>query len=87
MKTETKLIVKINESPGITLNELCQYLSLTKGNISIHLKKLENKNLIKKYPLAGYQKNKRIHPTNKAKNLYLQNKQKLMFLKDDNKVT
>ncbi|MGL4769259.1 MAG: MarR family transcriptional regulator [Mycoplasmoidaceae bacterium] len=71
MKRKIEILKKINETPGITLSKLCEYLALTKGNISLHLKKMEKENLIKKYKTKDDKKIFKHHPTKKGKDLYL----------------
>ncbi|MGL5277753.1 MAG: MarR family winged helix-turn-helix transcriptional regulator [Cetobacterium sp.] len=72
MKVKNRLLKQINETPGITHKELCELILTTKGNISIHLKNLENEKLIKKYIVEENKKRFRFHPTKKGKDLYLE---------------
>ncbi len=48
MKIKDKILERINESPGLTSNELSKEFIKSKGNISVHLKNLEKEELIKK---------------------------------------
>ncbi|MGL5725316.1 MarR family transcriptional regulator [Cetobacterium sp.] len=76
MKRKIEILKIINETPGITLSKLCEYLVLTKGNISLHLKEMEKENLIKKYKTKNDKKVFKLHPTRKGKDLYLNTKLK-----------
>lgn len=65
---KNKIIKIINETPGITFQEICKKTSLTKGSISIYLNYLEKERLIfKKYNLLTL----KLHPTKQGKDLYL----------------
>lgn len=70
MKTKIKILKVINENPGITFQELFKILSLSKGNISIHLKNLEYDNLITRKKINEI--NFRFHPSKKGKDFYLE---------------
>ena len=74
MKIKYKILEKINENPGLTLPELSKIFLKSKGNISIHLKNLENEELIKKYQIKDNKKNFKLHPTKKGKEQYLKSK-------------
>lgn len=78
MSTKEKILFKINQNPGITISELCFFFNLTKPNVSIHLKNLESKNFIIKYPFPNHLNFFKIHPTNQGKKFYLN--KKLEFL-------
>lgn len=75
MKLKNKLLIKINENPGLTFAEICDSFQLTKGNISIHLRNLEKEKMIIKYFSLSNKKVK-IHPTKKGKDIYLREKLK-----------
>ncbi|WP_407536486.1 winged helix-turn-helix transcriptional regulator [Cetobacterium somerae] len=74
MKTKDKILKRINENPGVTSIELSKEFFQTKGNISIHLKKLEKEASIKKYPLENNRKLFKLHPTKQGKEIYLKMK-------------
>lgn len=75
MKIKNRLLIKINENPGMTFIEICKNFKLTKGNISIHLKNLEKEKMIIKYTSQDNKKIK-IHPTKQGKDIYLKEKLK-----------
>lgn len=81
MKIKNRLIMKINENPGINSIDLSNEFFLTKGCISLHLKKLESKDLIERYKIYDNKKNLKIHPTKKGKDLYLKLKKEIVFKK------
>lgn len=70
MKVKIKILKVINENLGITFQGLFKILSLSKWNISIHLKNLEYDNLItrKKINEISF----RFHLTKKGKDFYLE---------------
>lgn len=70
MKTKDKVLILINEFPGIELWQLCNLAHLNKSNIFFHVKTLEEKELIERIEI-GNKKNLKIHPTKKGKDLYL----------------
>lgn len=74
MKRKIEILKKINETPGITLSKLCEYLVLTKGNVSFHLRTMEKEDLIKKYKTKDNKKIFKLHPTKKGKDFYLNTK-------------
>lgn len=71
MKIKDKILEKINENPGLTSAELSKRFIKSKGNISIHLKNLEQEELIKKYLPEDKKICFRLHPTKKGKEAYL----------------
>lgn len=71
MKIKDKILEKINENPGLTLTDLSNEFIKSKGNISIHLKNLEEEDLIKKYLTDNNKKIFKLHPTKKGKEKYL----------------
>lgn len=79
MKIKDKILEKINENPGLTLTELSKGFIKSKGNISIHLKNLEQEELIKKYLPEDKKKFFRLHPTKKGKEVYLKLKLENLF--------
>lgn len=81
MKTKDKILKRINENPGLTSTELVKEFFQTKGNISIHLKKLEEEASIKKYPPKNNNRLFRLHPTKKGKELYLKMKLEALYIK------
>ena len=76
MKIICKLIMTINENPGMTSTELSQVLLLKKASTSIYLKKLKNNKLIERYNIDRKLK---IHPTKKGKDIYLVIKKEKLF--------
>lgn len=72
-----KVLLTINETPGIDLKSLCDKLSISKGNISFRLKFLEKDNLIQKLEEKG-RKNLKLHPTKKGKDEYIKLKLELL---------
>lgn len=78
MKTKDKVIILINENPGIEITHLCTLTLLSKSNISILLKKLENNGLIEKQKIIN-KKNLKIHPTKRGKDIYLKIKLKSLL--------
>ncbi|MGL5595605.1 MAG: ArsR family transcriptional regulator [Cetobacterium sp.] len=80
MKVKEKILKKINETPGITSSQLCEYFLLTKSNISIHLKNLEKEELIKKYLVQDKKVRFRLHPAKKGKEIYLKKKKLYTFI-------
>ncbi|MCQ8212212.1 MarR family transcriptional regulator [Cetobacterium somerae] len=67
--THEKILRRINENPGITLCELTKGIELSKGSVSICIKKLEEKNLIQKYGTFDDKRVFRLHPTKMGKDL------------------
>ena len=79
MKTRDKILEKINENPGVTLIGLSKAFFKSKGNISIHLKKLEKEKLIKKHLQEENKKIFRLHPTKQGKEVYLKLKLEVVY--------
>lgn len=71
MKIRDEILEKINENPGVTLTDLSKAFFKSKGNVSIHLKKLEKEKLIKKHLPEKNKKIFRLHPTKQGKDVYL----------------
>ncbi len=67
--THEKILRRINENPGITLCELTTGMELSKGSVSICIKKLEKENLIQKYGTFDDKRVFRLHPTKIGKDL------------------
>lgn len=67
--THEKILRRINENPGITLCELTKGMELSKGSLSICIKKLEEENLIQKYGTFDDKRVFRLHPTKTGKDL------------------
>lgn len=78
MKTKDKILILINESPGIEPYKLCNLVHSNKSNISFHLKSLEEKELIERVEINN-KKVLKIHPTKKGKDLYLKLKFELLL--------
>lgn len=74
-----EILKKINENPGITSIELSKELSKTRGNICIHLKKLETDTIIKKYRFENNKRIFKLHPTKKGKDIYLKIKLEALY--------
>lgn len=68
--THENILMKVNENPGITLCELTKRMNLSKGSISICLKKLEAEKLIQKFGTAEDKRVFKVHPTKIGKDLY-----------------
>ena len=79
MKIKDRILRKINENPGLTLEDLSKEFIKSKGNISVHLKNLEEEELIKKYPMQENKKIFKLHPTKKGEEKYLKLKLEKMF--------
>lgn len=79
MKIKDRILEKINENPGLTSRDLSKEFIKSKGNISIHLKNLEEEELIKKYPMEEKKKIFKLHPTKKGKEKYLKLKLEKIF--------
>ena len=79
MKVKDKILEKINENPGLTSAELSKEIIKSKGNISVHLKNLEEEELIKKYQTEENKKIFKLHPTKKGKEKYLKLKLEKIF--------
>lgn len=79
MRIKDKILEKINENPGLTSGDLSKEFIKSKGNISIHLKNLEEEELIKKYPMEENKKMFKLHPTKKGKEKYLKLKLEKIF--------
>ncbi|MGL5279466.1 MAG: winged helix-turn-helix transcriptional regulator [Cetobacterium sp.] len=67
--THEKILRTINENPGITMCELTKGLDLSKGSISICIKRLEEESLVQKYGVFDNKKVFRLHPTKIGKDL------------------
>ena len=78
-KMRYEILKKINENPGITSSELSKEFSQTKGNICIHLKKLETEEKITKYISENNKRIFRLHPTKKGKDIYLKMKLEILY--------
>ncbi|MGL4946315.1 MAG: MarR family transcriptional regulator [Cetobacterium sp.] len=68
--TQEEVLYMINEMPGITLCELTKKMSLSKGSVSICIKKLEEENLVQKFEIFDDKRVFKIHPTKIGKDLY-----------------
>ena len=67
--THEKILRRINENPGITMCELTKGLELSKGSVSLCIKRLEEENLIQKYGTFDDKRVFRLHPTKIGKDL------------------
>ncbi|MGL4652721.1 MarR family transcriptional regulator [Cetobacterium sp.] len=75
--TQEEILFEINEAPGITLCELTKKMHLSKGSVSLCLKKLEEEKLIQRYGTFDDKRVFKIHPTKMGKDLY----SKIKFIK------
>ncbi|MGL4868445.1 MAG: MarR family transcriptional regulator [Cetobacterium sp.] len=68
--TQEEVLYTINETPGITLCELTKKMDLSKGSVSLCIKKLEEERLIQKLGTYEDKRMFKIHPTKIGKDLY-----------------
>ncbi|MGL5053787.1 MAG: MarR family transcriptional regulator [Cetobacterium sp.] len=68
--TQEEVLYKINETPGITLCKLTKDMNLSKGSVSLCIKKLESEKLIQKFETFDDKRMFKIHPTKIGKDLY-----------------
>lgn len=68
--TQEEILFTINETPGITLCQLTKLMHLSKGAVSLCLKKLEEEKLIQKFETFDDKRIFKIHPTKIGKDLY-----------------
>lgn len=78
MKTKDRILKQINEMPGLTLMQLSRNILKKKSNVSIHIKNLEKEKLIIKFISRYNQRDFRLHPTKKGKEMYLKIKLEIL---------
>ncbi|MGL4934517.1 MAG: MarR family winged helix-turn-helix transcriptional regulator [Cetobacterium sp.] len=74
MKMMIRILMIVNEQPGIYLNELCEEFKVGKSSISIYISLLCERGLIEKKYNISDKKRFRVHPTKKGKDIYLEEK-------------
>lgn len=79
---KNRILKIINKNPGITFNQIKEFTEFSKSKVYYHVKSLEDKKLIVKYSNENNKNNYRYHPTKLGKEIYLQNKVKLLLDKN-----
>jgi len=69
-KNQYTYLVRINEHPGIILQEICDMIKVDRSTASRAVKKIESMGYIHKVDTHGTGKKVELHPTEKGKALY-----------------
>lgn len=72
MKVKYEILKIICKNPAITFSDIFDKVSLSKGNLSSHLKNLEKEKLIIKYKSLEQKKFLKIRPTKNGFDIYNQ---------------